>query len=126
MTKIGPSRLRSSSPIPSGACSAKNARCSLENSLRSGAEPSATSCTGVFGTPFSEAEQTKKCTSRTCAPSGSSPSACSADRCADSGIVSFSSTLSAPFISESISISASSVIRAWTAAGMGARSARAG
>ncbi len=44
--------------MPSGACSAKNARCSLENSLRSGAPPRATSGTGVVGTPFSDAEQT--------------------------------------------------------------------
>ena len=45
--------------MPAGACSAKNARCSLENSLRSGAVPAATSRTGVLGTPFIEAEQTK-------------------------------------------------------------------
>ena len=50
----------------------------------------------------------KKETSRTWAPSGSMPSASMAERWADSGIVSLSSTLSAPCISESISTSASS------------------
>ena len=57
--KIGPRIDRSSRPSPSGAWSAKNARCCFENSLRSGAVPAATSCTGVFGTPLNDAEQTK-------------------------------------------------------------------
>ena len=38
-TKIGPSTERSSSASPVGACSAKNARCVFENSLRSGSSP---------------------------------------------------------------------------------------
>ena len=42
-TKTGPRSVRSSRPMPSGACAAKKARCSLENSLRSGAAPAATS-----------------------------------------------------------------------------------
>ena len=38
-TKIGPSTERSSRPRPSGAWASKNARCSLENSWRSGLSP---------------------------------------------------------------------------------------
>ena len=44
-TKIGPRIERSSSAIPSGACSAKKARCSFENSLRSGRSPATASRT---------------------------------------------------------------------------------
>jgi hypothetical protein len=55
---MDPSSARSSNPTPSGACAAKKARCSLENSLRSGSDPSATSCTAVPGSPFNDAEQT--------------------------------------------------------------------
>ena len=42
-TKVGPSGTRASRSISAGACSAKNARCSLENSLGSGRVPSTAS-----------------------------------------------------------------------------------
>ena len=45
--------------MPSGAWAAKNARCSFENSLRSGRLPATTSRTSSFvALPFIDAEQT--------------------------------------------------------------------
>ena len=51
----------------------------------------------------------KKYTCRICASSGSIPSAAIAERCADSGTVTFSSTLSESLISASMRPSSSSV-----------------
>src|SRR5215211_7475714 len=59
-TKIGPSTDRSSRLTPSGACSAKKARCALENSLRTGRSPVTAAVTASGATsPLRDAEQTK-------------------------------------------------------------------
>jgi hypothetical protein len=50
---------RSSRPIPSGACSAKSARCSFENSFRSGCSPRVALRTSpARGIPLDDPEQT--------------------------------------------------------------------